>query len=201
MRICLIVTTLAVLGLQTALAADPKPAASPRPAAVAKPSEESIRRLFEVMHTSQVTDMVMSQMDANLREALERAGGGRPLNAEQQKLHDDMRARALGMLKEELAWSHLEPQMIEVYRSTFTPAEIDDMYKFYNSPGGKAVVAKLPKATQEMMQLTQERVAALIPRIVEMQKETAEKVKAAAGPAPASPAPGAPPSPQAPPPH
>lgn len=166
----------------------------------AKPSEASVRHLFEVMHTSQMIDTVMSQMDGNLREALERATGGRPLNPQQQQLHDDMRAKILGMLKDELAWPRLEPQMVEIYRSTFTPAEIDSMLKFYKSPGGQAVVAKLPQATQQMMQQTQERVRALIPRIVEIQRETAERIKNAAGPQPTAPAPAQPPSPQAPPP-
>lgn len=189
MRIRLVVAMLALLGLPSAFAAE------------AKPSEESVRHLFEVMHTSQITDLVKSQMDANLDEALARATGGRTLNAEQQKLHDDMRAKTAVMLDDELSWSKLEPQMVEVYRSTFTPAEIDGMYKFYNSPSGKAVVAKLPQATQQMMQLTQEHVRALIPRIVELQKETAQKIKDAAGPPAAASAPGAPPSPPPPTPH
>ncbi len=185
MRICM-VAAVALLGLPTAFAEN------------AKPSEESVRRLFGVMHTSQMIDTVMSQMDTNLRGALERATGGRPLNAQQQQLHDDMRAKIEGMLKDELAWPRLEPQMIEVYRSNFTPGEIDAMLKFYSSPGGQAVVAKLPQATQQMMQLTQERVRALVPRIVELQKETAQRIKDAASPPPASP--GEPPSAQEPPP-
>jgi hypothetical protein len=189
MRVCLVVATLAFLGMQPALAAD------------AKPSEESVRHLFEVMQTSQMIDMVMAQMDANLREGLERATGGRTLNAEQQKLHDDMRAKIEAMLKDELNWARLEPQMVEVYRSTFTPAEIDGMVKFYSSPSGKAVVAKLPQATHQMMQLTQERVRTLVPRIVELQKETAQKIRDAATAPAAAPAPGEPPSPQAPPSH
>lgn len=163
----------------------------------AKPTEESVRHLFDMMQTSKMIDTVMSQMDANLRGALERATGGQPLNAQQQQLHDDMRAKVLGMLKDELTWSKLEPQMVEVYRSTFTRGEIDAMLKFYGSPSGRAIVAKLPQASQQMMQLTQERVRALIPRIVELQKETAERIKDAAGP-PAAPA--EPPSPHAPPP-
>ena len=184
-----VLATVALLGLQPAFADD------------ARPSEASVRHLFEIMHTSQMIDTVMSQTDANLREALERATGGRTLNAQQQQLHADMRAKIQGMLKDELAWSHLEPQLVEVYRSTFTPGEIDAMLKFYGSPSGQAVVAKLPQATQQMMQLTQERVRTLIPRIVELQKETAQRIKDAAAPPPASPAPGEPPSPQAPPPH
>lgn len=186
MRICM-VAAIALLGLPPAFAENPKP------------SEESVRRLFEVMHTSQITDEVTSQMDANLREAMERAAGGRSLNAKQQQLHDEMRAKALGMLKDELAWSRLEPQMLEIYRNTFTPGEIDAMLRFYDSPSGQAVVAKLPQATQQMMQLTQERVRAVVPRIVELQKETAQKIREAA--TPPTPAPGAPPSAQKPPPH
>jgi hypothetical protein len=183
------VAAVALLGLPPAFAAD------------AKPSEESVRRLFGLMHTSEMIDTVMSQMDANLREALERATGGQPLNAQQQQLHTEMRAKILAMLKEELAWPRLEPQIVEVYRSTFTPAEIDAMVNFYGSAGGQAVVAKLPQATQQMMQLTQERVRALLPRIIELQKETAQRIRDAAGTPPAAPAPGEQPSPQAPPPH
>jgi len=184
-------TTLALLALPVAAAL----------AQDAKPTEESVRRLFEVMHTSQMIDTVMSQMDASLRESLERATGGRPLNAQQQQIHDDMRAKILGMLKEELNWSHLEPQLVEVYRNIFTSGEIDAMLRFYDSPSGRSVVAKLPQATQQMMQLTQERVRTLIPRIVEVQKDAAQRIRDAAGPPAASPAPAAPPSPQAPPPH
>lgn len=187
MRIC-VVAVVALLGLPPAFAAD------------AKPSEESVRHLFEVMHTSQIIDTVMSQTDANLRVALERATGGRSLTTQQQQLHDGMRTKIQGMVKDELAWPRLEPQMVEVYRSTFTPGEIDAMLKFYSSAAGQAVVAKLPQATQQMMQLTQERLRALMPRIVELQKETAQQIKDAAGPPPPTPAPGDPPSPQAPPP-
>jgi hypothetical protein len=183
-------TTLALLALPVAAAL----------AQDAKPTEESVRRLFEVMHTSQMIDTVMAQMDANLHDALERATGGRPLNAQQQQLHDDLSAKIQGMLKEELAWSRLEPQLVQVYRNTFTRGEIEAMLGFYDSPSGRSVVAKLPQATQQMMQMTQEHVRTLIPRIVELQKETAQRIKDAAGAPPASPAPGAP-SPQAPTPH
>jgi hypothetical protein len=179
-------TTLALLALPVAAAL----------AQDAKPTEESVRRLFEVMHTSQMIDTVMAQMDANLHDALERATGGRPLNAQQQHLS----AKIQGMLKEELAWSRLEPQLVQVYRNTFTRGEIEAMLGFYDSPSGRSVVAKLPQATQQMMQMTQEHVRTLIPRIVELQKETAQRIKDAAGAPPASPAPGAP-SPQAPTPH
>lgn len=188
MRIWL-VAAFALLGLQPVFAAD------------AKPSVESVRHLFEVMHTSQMIDTVMSQMDANLRESLERATGGRPLNPQQQQLHAELSAKIQGMLKDELAWSRLEPQLVEVYRNTFNRGEIDAMLRFYDSPDGRSVVAKLPQAEQQMMQLTQEHVRSLIPRIVELQKETAQRIKDAAGAPAASPAPAAPPSPQTPPPH
>jgi hypothetical protein len=193
MRVCLVAALLALPGLTPALAADPKP------------SEESVRHLFESMHTSQIIDSVSSQMSGSLRESLERATGGKALNPQQQQLHNDMRAKTEAMLKDELSWARLEPQMIEIYRSTFTPAEIDGMLKFYDSPGGKAVVAKLPQATEQMVQLTQERMRALIPRIVDLQKETAQKIQnaatPAASPAPATAAPAPAPSPQPPTPH
>jgi len=146
----------------------------------AKPTEASVRYLFDVMHTSQLIDAATSQMDANMRETFAHASNGQALNAQQKQIQEDARAKVVGMMKNELDWSRMEPKMVEVYRNTFTPAEIGGMLKFYDSPIGRSVIVKQPQATQQLMQLIHEDMRTLIPQIVQIQQDAAARIKAAA---------------------
>ena len=114
---------------------------------------------------------------------------------------EDLQARIMALVKEQLNWTDLEPIMIEVYRDTFTQHEIDGMLRFYRSEAGQAVINKLPTATQESMARIQGRVNALTPKIMELEKETSAQIKAAGDAPPGAPQPApqpAPPPPEAP---
>ena len=172
MRICLIAAWL-LLGLSPAFAQD------------AKPTEQSVKRLFEVMHTSRVIDSALGTMDSTMRSALDQAMAGQKMNADQQKIRDDMQAKLIAMMKEELNWSSLEPVMLEAYRGSYTQKDVDALIKFYASPAGQSIADKMPAVNQQTSQLMQQRMRTLMPRIVELEKGTAKRMKEA-GTEPAS---------------
>ena len=87
----------------------------------------------------------------------------------------------VSIIREALDWSKVEPLLVEAYRNTFTQEEVDAMLKFYTSPVGQSVGAKLPAASQQTMQLMQQRMREIIPQIAAVQKDAAERIKAAAG--------------------
>lgn len=176
MRICLIAAWMA-LGLPPAFAQD------------ARPTEQSVKHLFEVMHTSHQIDTALGTMDGAIRSTLDQAMTGRSLNAEQQKIRDDMITKLEAMMKDDINWSSLEPLMIQAYRDNFSQKDVDAMTKFYSSPAGQSVADKMPLATQQTSQLIQQRMRNLMPRIIELEKDTAKRMKEAASPSPASPAP------------
>src|SRR5579864_3084503 len=176
MRISLIAALMA-LALPPAFAQD------------AKPTEQSVKHLFEVMHTSRLVDSALGTMDSTMHAALEQALGGQKLNADQKKIRDDMQAKLISMMKEELNWSKLEPVMLEAYENNYSQKDVDALVKFYASPAGQSVADKMPLVNQQTSQLMQQRMRSLMPRIVELEKDTAKRIKEAATPAPASPAP------------
>ena len=145
----------------------------------AKPSEESIRQLFEVMHSSKLLDAYMTQIDSTVRASMQQALAGQQLNPKQKKILEDMGAEIGSLVKAELTWPAIEPLMIEVYRDTFSQHEVDGMLAFYRSEVGQAVIAKLPTAMQQSMTGIQSHAQALTPRIVQLEKDTAAQVKAA----------------------
>ena len=152
----------------------------------AKPTEASVRYLFQVMHTSQLLDAATSQMDANMRETFAQASKGQTLNAQQQQIQDEARAKIVAVMKGELDWSRMEPKMVEVYRNSFTPEEIAGMLKFYDSPVGRSVIVKQPQATAQLMQLVHEDMRTVIPQIVQIQQDAGARIRAAGESSPAS---------------
>jgi uncharacterized protein len=160
----------------------------------AQASAETVKQLFQAMHTSKIIDTLMTQTESTVRTSMQQAVAGQQLNAAQQKIVDDLQHKMFALVKEQLNWADLEPMMVDVYRSTFTQHEIDGMLKFYRSSVGQAVVAKIPAATQESMARIQGRLQSLTPRIMQLEQDAAAQLKAAASPAPAPvPAPATPP--------
>jgi len=167
----------------------------------AKPSEASIRQLFEVMHSSSLLDAYLTQIDGTVRASMQQALAGQQVNPKQRQILEDMGRQIGSLVKAELNWSAIEPVMIEVYRNTFSQHEVDGMLTFYRSEVGQAVITKLPSAMQQSMTSIQSHVKTLTPKIVQLQKDTAAQLKAAAEPQPAVQSPqGSEPPPRAPPP-
>ena len=171
-----VILVFAVFASQAALAQD------------AKPAEASIRQLFEVMHSSKLLDTYMEQIETTMRSSMQQATAGQQPNAEQQQILDRLGSKISAMLKEQLNWASIEPTMNEVYRDTFTQQEVDGMLTFYRSAPGRAVITKLPTATQKAMQAMQGRVKTLTPKLLQLEKDAALQLQAAKSPqAPASP--------------
>jgi hypothetical protein len=167
----------------------------------AKPTAASVRQLFEAMHSSSIVDSYMKQVETTMRTALQQATAGQTPNASQQKIVEDLQGKIMALVKEQLSWADLEPTMVEVYRDTFTQREIDGMLKFYQSETGKAAIAKLPTVMQESMARMQNRVNALTPKILQLEKDAIAQIRAAAqAPPPSQPTPPPPAPPQSPPP-
>ena len=157
-------------------------AAQPLFAQNAPPSEDSVRHLLDLMQTHRILDEAMSNMDNFTQKVMEQAHQGEPaLNAKQQQIVDQFHTDMMSAIKDELAWSKIEPQIVSVYAKTFSQKEVNDMITFYSSPSGQSVTSKLPMVSRELATDMQERMMPLIKRIQQSAREMQDKLKAAAG--------------------
>jgi hypothetical protein len=163
----------------------------------AKPTEDSIRQLFEVMHTSQLLDTYLAQVSTSMHASMHQAMQGKPFNTEQQQIMDDWGSELVALMRHELSWETVQPMMVEVYRANFTRAEVDAMLQFYRTPTGQAVISKSAAAMQQSMQIMQQRAATLTPKIQQLTHDTIAAMKRAQDRAAASTAPTPPPPPAA----
>lgn len=83
-------------------------------------------------------------------------------------------AKVFALIRERMGWQQLKPHYVKMYTELFTDPELDGMIAFYESPAGRAMLAKTPEIMQRTIQLTQGLMAELMP---ELKRITAESVQ------------------------
>jgi len=161
---------LTLIVTQAAGAADPTLAA-------AGPTQDSIKELLTITESRKLVDGVPGQVESAMQESMQDAFDGEPPTPAQQKVLTEMGAKATALFKAEMGWGVLEPLFIEVYSKTFTQSEVDGMIAFYKTEPGRAVIAKMPLVMQNTMELMQERMMALGPRLQQLQEEAIEQLQ------------------------
>jgi uncharacterized protein len=157
-------------------------ATPPLTAQEARPTEASVRRVLAAAHLDTILDTYSTQIESSLRSGVQRELAGQTLNAQQSAIMQQMQDKLVALMREEMDWKRMEPQIIELYLNTFTQREVNGMLKWYTSPTGKAVVAKEPLVAQQVSDYAQERVQDVVPKLMQLQKDTIAQLKAAASP-------------------
>jgi len=154
----------------------------------APPTVDSVRQLVRLTNPQQMLDTATTQLEESFRAGLDSELGSAPPTPDQQRIIDDMQAKLAALMKSELNWQNFEPAVIDMYRQTFTQREIDGMVAFYKSEAGAAMLAKLPRLSQSMMQMMQQRTAKFAPQLVQIQHDAIDQLRAlkSAGEAPRS---------------
>jgi uncharacterized protein len=157
-------------------------AAPPLPAQEVRPTEAAVRQVLAAAHLDTILDTYSAQIETSMRASMQRELAGQTLNPDQSAIMNRMQDQVVALMREQMDWKRMEPQIIELYRNTFSQREVNGMLGWYTSPTGKAVVAKLPVVTQQMSDYAQERVQDVVPKLMQLQKDTVAQLKAAASP-------------------
>lgn len=171
-RILLII---AICGSAAYAADEPSPGASP---AGNPPSEESIKRLLQVAQAQKLIDSVMVQVDELMKQTIYQATKGQAVPPKVQKDIDTRQAEVVGLMKELLDWNKLEPMYVRIYQKSFSKEEVDGMIAFYETPAGKAVVAKMPVVMQNTMNEVQQMMIPVMQKLQRMEQDVVAEMKA-----------------------
>jgi len=82
----------------------------------------------------------------------------------------------------EMSFENIKSEYVAVLAEVFTAAELQGLLAFYRSPVGRSWAEKQPEVDMRLMQITQSKMAKLMPRIME---EMGKKMPQGAEPAPA----------------
>ena len=152
-------------------------------ASAAPPSDASIDRLLTVMRAESLIDQSFTQAQQAMQQVLRQhrgSAGAAPLNEAQQRIADEMAAETDKVFRELVSWAQMKPDMVTLYRDTFTQPEIDGMIAFYETAVGQSMLAKMPQVVQRSMQLTAARMQPMLPRLEAISREAARRMAEAA---------------------
>lgn len=118
----------------------------------------AIEEFFEVMNMKETSGRTIDQMLA--------------MQIRQQPQLASYKDVMTAFLRKYVSYEALKADMIKLYQSEFTEAEIRKMTEFYRTPVGKKAVAKLPKLTASGAQLGMQRVQS---NMAELQQAIAKR--------------------------
>ena len=148
-------------------------------ARAAVPSNESLEKLLVVTGSEKMVAAVQGQMEQAMKAGMAQAFKNQKLDAEAQQTAEALGKRITADLQEELSWDKLKPIYLQVYSEAFTQEEIDGLIAFYDSPAGKAYVAKMPVVMQKTMVLMQQRIGPMMQKMQVSIQAAAQEAQAA----------------------
>ena len=94
-------------------------------------------------------------------------------NPSMKKVEPEMRA----FFNKYMGWEIIRPEMATIYAREFTEPELREIIKFYQTPVGQKMAARLPQLMQAGMEVSQRRVQEHLPELQKMiqDKMAAEK--------------------------
>lgn len=150
------------------------------PAAIAQdaqPTDASILELMEVIDARENVASVDRYVSRMIQSSIDRAAAGQDLGPERRAVLDRMEQKIFRMVQEETSWERMRPEIVAIYRETFSQEEIDAMVEFYGSPVGQSVIDKMPGVMRKSMQVTHRQMMSVMPKIRQIQQETARELQ------------------------
>lgn len=126
-------------------------------------TRDTIEQFLTVTEARQMLELAYQQMD----QMQQRASAGQPADALSKKHREQVQQ----LLKAELSWDNLQEPLIALYGTVFSDAELQDIISFYQSPAGQKFLKRQPELMQNTMQMMQQRMVALQPKLEALIKQ------------------------------
>ena len=136
------------------------------PSSSAPASAESVEQVLKLARIETLMETMYVGMEQVMRASMQESMKKRaPMTPEQQRFLEQIPARFIAVIREEVGWNAMKPVYVKIYQETFEQEEIDGLINFYSSPAGQAMLDKMPQVMQRSTAVAQERMRTLMPRI------------------------------------
>ena len=136
---------------------------------------QKVNELLMVMDADNMIDEIYTQMFSMMQSM----NKSLKLKDSEQAMNKMFSDKMADMLKKELSWAKMKPGMISIYVKHYTEKEIDDMISFYESESGQSMLKKMPAVMKDSMQIGQQMVMSIIPKMNAMREEFKNELKLA----------------------
>jgi hypothetical protein len=132
--------------------------------------EAKIERLLDAMNADATINQLFDQIKA--MTAAQMPPGATP---EQTAKAREIQIKILELVKSRIGWDQMRPVYTKLYNETFSDEEISGMLVFYQSPPGRAMLAKMPALLTKLIEVAQAQMNDLQPEIQRIMREALQR--------------------------
>jgi hypothetical protein len=143
-------------------------------AAQENPRRVLAEELLDLMNMKENTEKsfaVVKKMMNSQMEKMKQADRETDTSVKTSSVTKNTMATMMDMMAEEMSWDKMKEEYINLYAGTFTEGELRGIIEFYKTPAGQAFISKGPELMKRSMELSQEKMAKIMPKIREMRSE------------------------------
>jgi hypothetical protein len=129
--------------------------------------QQKIERILELTHADAVVDEVVAQVRGMLEQLQANP-------TPQQKARREEALEKIGRLARERL-RKIRPELVKAYAETFNDEELDGLLAFYETPAGRAFVAKIPALNNRLSALIQTEMNAIGAEINKLAEDTLKR--------------------------
>lgn len=133
---------------------------------------EQVVELMNLMNMSSMMDSMYSKMEVMMKNISKELD----IQQSEQPIFDKYYGKMIKVMKEEMSWKKMEPQIVDLYVRNFNEKEISDMLAFYKTKTGRAVIKKMPSLMGESMQIGQQMMKDALPELRKVSQELATEL-------------------------
>ncbi len=119
------------------------------------PVRPDVEELLTLLKVDKQMEQSMNAMRAMMMKSFPMKGD------EAQRAAD----KSFAMVSREFSWEKLKGHFAQIYSEVFTPEEINGLIAFYKSPIGQSFLEKQPLLMEKTMEVTQKKLAELMPKL------------------------------------
>ena len=132
--------------------------------------QAKIERLLDVMNADATINQLFEQIKS--MTAAQMPPGATP---DQTAKAQEVQGKILDLVKSRISWEKMRPSYIKLYNDTFSDAEISGMLSFYESPAGRAMLAKMPALLSKLIEVAQSQMAEIQPEIQRILRDAQQR--------------------------
>ena len=141
-------------------------------------SEASVLRLLKASGSDKLMQQMEPAMEQVMRKSMEEFQKDSALSPRQQAVLDTWPKRFTQLVREEMNWEQMKPDIVRIYQESFDQTEVDGLVAFYESPLGQSVISKMPQVMQKSLAMSQAHVARLMPKMREVIEDIQREAQA-----------------------
>jgi hypothetical protein len=138
--------------------------------------EDTRRAMVEKLMVLTKQDRLYEQVFPQFKQLVLQQVKQLNVTPDQSPLIDKFWNKMFDLMKEEMSWEKTKEDFIQLYISVYTEEELQELIKFYESPVGQKMIAKMPLLMQQTMAISQKYTANMMPKIQKMVKELVDEL-------------------------